>query len=137
MRHDYTASGTITVEINRDSDGWFVPARNGYEAIRLPASVSAEIDSVRRTNWDFWEELEIHIRAKGYYDPGKTYGPPEDCYPPEGSEERTVSRIDLIKSRRQKDWMLSEESRAALEELLNSDIEAANLESDEPEPWPV
>lgn len=137
MRHDYTASGTITVEINRDSDGWFVPARNGYEAIRLPASVSAEIDSVRGTSCGHWDELEIHIRAKGYYDPGKTYGPPENCYPPEGSEDRVVSRVDLIGSRREENRILSEESRAALEDLLNSDIEAANLESDEPEPWPV
>ena len=37
-------------------------------------------------------ECDIHIpfRSKGYYDPGRLYGPPEKCYPPEGDEERTL-----------------------------------------------
>lgn len=40
-------------------------------------------------------EILIHFRSSGYYDPGRTYGPPEDCYPPEGDEERTLDRVEV------------------------------------------
>ena len=29
-------------------------------------------------------EIEVTIRAEGYYHPGNTWGPPETCYPAEG-----------------------------------------------------
>ena len=31
------------------------------------------------------------------YDPGCTYGPPENCYPPEGGELEQIDDIDLIR----------------------------------------
>lgn len=40
------------------------------------------------------EELELDISAKGYYDPGRLSGPPEDCYPPEGELEITSIELD-------------------------------------------
>ena len=33
--------------------------------------------------------------SNGYYDPGKISGPPEDCYPQEGDDERTLTTILL------------------------------------------
>jgi hypothetical protein len=43
--------------------------------------------------YSFVDSIEIIIpfRAKGYYDSGRLYGPPEKCYPPEGDDERTLS----------------------------------------------
>ncbi|MFA5103542.1 MAG: hypothetical protein WC525_10385 [Candidatus Thermoplasmatota archaeon] len=38
-------------------------------------------------------EWEVAVEATGYYDPGKTYGPPEDSYPPEG-EFKVLSLTD-------------------------------------------
>lgn len=135
MRYDYTASGTTTVLILRCKTGvWFIPNQTGHPTY-LPESVCAELNRIG--TGDDWEELAIEISAKGYYDPGRTYGPPEKCYPPEGSEEREVVRMEICGSCREENRALSKESQAILEELLNSDIEAANLESDEPEPWPV
>ena len=32
--------------------------------------------------------LEINFLSSGYNDPGRSYGPPERCYPPEGDDER-------------------------------------------------
>jgi hypothetical protein len=29
-------------------------------------------------------EYDVDVEYKGYSDPGRTYGPPENCYPPEG-----------------------------------------------------
>jgi len=40
-------------------------------------------------------EVIIHFRSKGYYDPGKTSGPPERCYPPEGDDERTLDHVEI------------------------------------------
>ena len=41
-------------------------------------------------------ELVIEGTSSGYYDPGRTYGPPEKCYPPEGEDERTFDCIYVL-----------------------------------------
>ncbi len=35
-------------------------------------------------------ELVIDFLSNGYHDPGRCSGPPEDCYPPEGEDEREI-----------------------------------------------
>jgi hypothetical protein len=40
-------------------------------------------------------QLEIEFTSTGYCDPGKLSGPPEDCYPPEGDDERSLVTIEL------------------------------------------
>lgn len=49
--------------------------------------------TVNRDNEEIEVEVEYEVSA---YDPGSTYGPPEDCYPPEGGdiEELSVTRAD-------------------------------------------
>jgi hypothetical protein len=42
-----------------------------------------------------FDELVIEFRSSGYDDPGQTCGDPDDCYPPEGDDERTVTAITL------------------------------------------
>lgn len=37
--------------------------------------------------------LRIHFESSGGYDPGKTWGEPETCYPPEGEDERVLSSV--------------------------------------------
>lgn len=41
-------------------------------------------------------EVEIKALSSGYYDPGKAYGRPDDCYPPEGDDEREVQTVKII-----------------------------------------
>lgn len=41
-------------------------------------------------------EMTIKASCSGYYDPGKISGPPENCYPPEGEDERTLGEIKLL-----------------------------------------
>lgn len=38
-------------------------------------------------------EYEVEYDYEGYYDPGCTYGPSENCYPPEGEHE--ISNISI------------------------------------------
>ena len=40
-------------------------------------------------------ELNIEFTSEGYEDPGCTYGPPENCYPPEGEDERLLSEATI------------------------------------------
>lgn len=40
-------------------------------------------------------DVEVAIDYKGYEDPGICSGPVEDCYPPEGDEERTITGISI------------------------------------------
>lgn len=37
----------------------------------------------------------INFLSSGYYDPGQTYGPPENCYPPEGDDERLPDGVEI------------------------------------------
>lgn len=39
-------------------------------------------------------EVVLSVDVTGYSDPGKTYGPPEDCYPPEDEEERVITLLE-------------------------------------------
>jgi hypothetical protein len=40
-------------------------------------------------------ELVIRFTSNGYDDPGQLTGPPEDCYPPEGDDEREISTVHM------------------------------------------
>lgn len=42
-------------------------------------------------------ELVIDFVSSGYYDSGRTSGPPENCYPPEGDEDREPVRAYLMR----------------------------------------
>lgn len=37
------------------------------------------------------EDLVVYFVVDGYYDPGRTYGDPEHCYPPENNIEITIN----------------------------------------------
>lgn len=42
------------------------------------------------------DDTEISIEyTQTPYDPGRTYGPPEDCYPPEGGEVE-IEKVSII-----------------------------------------
>ena len=58
----------------------------------VPAITPDMVPKIKEDSYD----LVIEFLSSGYYDEGKTYGPPENCYPPEGDEERVPSRAYLI-----------------------------------------
>ena len=41
-------------------------------------------------------EVIIHFTSRGYHDPGRTYGDPYYCYPPESDDERTLDYVELL-----------------------------------------
>ncbi len=40
-------------------------------------------------------QMIIEFLSTGYEDSGQLYGPPEKCYPPEGSDERTLDKVSV------------------------------------------
>lgn len=60
------------------------------------------LDKFLKTTGEVLEEdsyiyLEVDAEYSGYYDKGRTYGEPEDCYPPEFEIEiGTISTVSCI-----------------------------------------
>jgi len=67
--------------------------------------------------------LEVDFTSSGYEDPGRVYGPPEDCYPPEGEEEREVVTARLF------DEELPEEFRKKIEADLQEIVDEADFDA--------
>lgn len=74
-------------------------------------------------------DIEVEFEYDGCYDPGNTYGPPENCYPPERELNVNVTgiRIDGIKN----PIGLTPDGKEAIEMLIvekidNGEIEAEN-----------
>lgn len=55
-------------------------------------------DFVKSTGNKFnvFDELYIEGKSTGYYDEGRCTGPVDDCYPPEGDDERVVDNIEAL-----------------------------------------
>jgi hypothetical protein len=59
----------------------------------LPSFISENLKELFPVgdNDDF--QVVINFLSEGYYDPGRTYGDPEFCYPPEGEDNRTLDGL--------------------------------------------
>lgn len=74
--------------------------------------------------------LELDCESSGYYDPGRVYGMPEDCYPPEGEDEREVVAASLTHPA----GCVEIRDRSTLDELYSrfqSRIEAEEVSTEE------
>ena len=67
-------------------------------------------------------EFEVVIDSISPFNPGRSYGPPEDCYPPEGGEvewhvddEQPIAEFIQIAIDNNEDW------KESVEEQIQSD----------------
>ena len=81
--------------------------------------------------------LDIFIRfnSKGYYDPGCTYGPPENCYPPEGDDERTLLEVRMDYGDDSIDVPLTGEEQQAIFDCLQDIVDDYEIEADDDSPY--
>ena len=74
-------------------------------------------------------EVDVAVTFSGYYDPGQTYGPPENCYPPEGEVNIQSIQVELEPTQDFDEWVkkvgLTEKDVAAIESRLMEQIQEA------------
>jgi len=109
-------SGTFSIEVEYHHPSGSAVDINGKELECLTDLVGMQ---------DMFE-LVIDFTSSGYYDPGCTYGPPENCYPPEGEAEEELDEAylqegSIIKS-------LSRETENKLFELYAEEISEVEIE---------
>lgn len=77
-------------------------------------------------------EIEMHGSSSGYSDPG-SWGSPDNCYPPEGDDEREINSADISFYDEEGDLLHECETQdvgflSDLETIFSSEIEDADLE---------
>lgn len=59
----------------------------------LPSFISENLKELFPVGGNDDFQVVINFLSKGYYDPGRTHGDPEFCYPPEGDDTRTLDGL--------------------------------------------
>jgi hypothetical protein len=91
MSHWKNIPGNACIEDVCLEDGEWKHDGNALPAAVQPILKAAFPDADKDTSL----ELDIEFSSSGYYDAGRVSGPPEDCYPPEGEDERTLDCITV------------------------------------------
>jgi len=80
-------------------------------------------------------EFEVDILSSTPFDPGRTSGPPEHCYPPEGGEiewevnpDQPIAEFIMAAVEKNSDW------ESSIEDQLSEAIYSYEPEMPEPEP---
>ena len=100
-RHWSNLPGTFSIElelgmaINRDMQEMIIGFETGIEFGTGIARDCYQRLRNRFTEPEEPKELVIHFLDTGYYDPGKRWNRPEDCYPPEGENDRLFNYATL------------------------------------------
>lgn len=113
----------LYIELENTGDGWqIVDGKSAPEGLAkwLQEQYSGCI-------YESPLELTVNVSSTGYYDPGKTYGPPEDCYPPEGDNERPVTGAGVA------GYEVPKTLFDEIEEWLSEEIEALEIMPPEPD----
>ena len=75
--------------------------------------------------------LVLPFLSSGYFDPGRTYGDPFDCYPPEGDDERLPDGCAYLDFGLDSRVELTLEQTERLAELLDGELYEADLEQED------
>lgn len=89
----------------------------------------------RKRKWNnvsgqFSVELILPFLSSGYYDPGRTYGDPYYCYPPEGEDERLPDGNAYISLGPDKTIELTKEQTEQLFDYFLDEIQEIELNDD-------
>ena len=76
-------------------------------------------------------EVDVELTFTGYYDPGRTYGPPENCYPPEGEVNIHTAHTEVDGTMDFDEWakkvQLSDADVRSIEDRLMERIQGNDL----------
>ena len=85
---------TLFIECEIKDDGMIHVVDLNEDEDRCFGEFSKEIIKFAgKTSTDTLVEAELCLECEGYFCPGKYTGPPEDCYPDDGEDHRTITRV--------------------------------------------
>lgn len=92
------------------------------------AYVLGEVDEERYE----YTTLTLNVEGRSYFAPGKTYGPPENCYPDEGEVEITKAI-----GPDGKDWtdQLTHSEHDSLLEMIDDNVRDGGLDGPDPDDY--
>lgn len=108
------------------SESWYEVGRFG-EMLKEDLPISPE--AAKRIDAGA-SQILIYFTSTGYSDPGRTYGPPEDCYPPEVSDDRELVRVTI-----DDEYTLPPAEARAIFDRYADKINAADLNYEPPCPY--
>jgi len=80
-------------------------------------------------------EVDVSVTFSGYYDPGCSYGLPENCYPPEGEININTIQIENEPAQDFDEWArkvgLTEADIAGIEDRLMEQIQEAQYSQED------
>lgn len=108
-------SGELAIELYSNDGEAVDTIFDAHDDREVSAITPDMVPKIQEDSYD----LVIEFLSSGYYDEGKTYGPPENCYPPEGDEERVPARAYLIHYTTQPlgVWLSAEEIELSSEKM--------------------
>jgi hypothetical protein len=118
--------GELDIELEI-KDGHVIDAHTGN---LIPAIKPHMVKGSRRCVY----ELVIEFVSSGFYDEGRRHGDPGNCYPPEGHEDRELSRGYLLRYERLSPLVeipLSQEKSQELFRQFEEQINEVELPSQE------
>lgn len=141
--YSWDENRTISVELS--FDGWFAAPRVGrwYLDIhdltneqQLPENIANIIHTRLMRDYltgdEYFDEIPgelfITIRCTGYYDPGYTSGPPDQCYPPDGCDDRELVEIYLMYGEERVRIDFTDEERQEIFDYYQNMVEEYELE---------
>lgn len=89
---EYSGTKEIEIELRfSPKDGVWLDDRDE----ELPEALADFVESCHILH-DFDPKIEIEMTYSGYHEEAYISGPPEDCYPEEGEEERDYSLPEVV-----------------------------------------
>ena len=79
-------SGELAIELYANDGDAVDTIFDASDDKPVPAITPDMVPKIQEDSYD----LVIDFVSSGYYDSGRTSGPPENCYPPEGDEDREL-----------------------------------------------
>ena len=85
--------GTVVVEVYAEAGAYFESSQKIIPA-ELRQAIASRFPLQHDEDLDWWE-VDIEFNSSGHFQDAKLYGPPENCSPAEGEDERELVSVRI------------------------------------------
>ena len=95
MKRKWTnVPGTVVVEVYAEGGAYFDASMQKIIPAELRQAIASRFPLQNNEDRDWWE-VDIRFTSSGYYQSARISGPPEDCEPAEGDDERLLESVRI------------------------------------------